>query len=143
MYRNKNTIYQDNIPGKRKTFLLCRPLYFSSRLQPCFPKGKKSMFYYIYRNTSITNMYIYLCMKVFLMYFSPRNPYICTYMYHSKCMNLNICDSWLDLKMPADKVHGQPYLFQFLFFLRESRHMITSPTTAASRSYHVNSDNLT
>jgi len=57
-------------------------------------------------------------------------------------VHLNICGSKLDLNISADKVHDQPDLFQFHFFLRESRH-ITSPTTSASRSYRIISDNLT
>lgn len=67
------------------------------------------------------------------MYFSPRNAHIYTYTYmHTDIVT--VCDSKLDLKTSVGKIHDQPYLFQFHFILREPRHMITSPTIAATTS---------
>lgn len=147
---NKNTMYQEKISGKRKIFLVCGHLLFSSGLQPCFPRAKKNTFYYTYKNTSIISIYVYLYINVYLMYFF---SWKCIHLYiyvhahkhrhHSRCMHLNIHDSKLDLKTSLDKVQDQLYIFQFHFFLRESKHMISSPTSSASRSYRINSDNLT
>lgn len=70
-------MYQDNIPGNRKRFLLCRPLYYFG-LQPCFPKGKKNTFYYIYRNMSKIYTFTYI-QKDFDVFFSWKCIHL--YMY--------------------------------------------------------------
>lgn len=136
-------MYQKKICGKRKFYFF----YSSLGSSHVFPGERKIHLLHIYKYKYNKYIYVFIYISMFNVFFSWKCIHLHTYVrahkHLSNCMHVNICDSKLDLKTSVDKVYGQSYLFQFHFFLGESRHMITSPPAAASRSYHINSDNLT